>query len=155
MIISLARKFELKQSIRVLLLTKPEITCIEAGEKIGISKNYANKLLNEIREENAEGLAKELGELNKSTDIKNDYVNFLMRVRVLNGFLYEILDDRKSSKSERLRAIQTAFTIERSLLDSKMNLETLREVRKGVGEEISIPYLVGLIKSNLPEEVCL
>lgn len=145
MINSPSKKIELKQSIRKLLLYSSDCSCIEIGNKLGISKNYSNKLINEVREENALKIKLGIDEIAK-TSIEEDYLKLENKTRLLNDYLYKLVDNEGSSSNERIRAIQTLFMMEKSLMDLKINVGLYKTNNNG-NEELSVPYLVGLIKS--------
>lgn len=145
MIISPSKKIELKQSIRKLLLCSSDYSCVEIGKKLGISKNYSNKLINEVREENALKIKLGIDEIAK-TSIEEDYLKLENKTRVLNDYLYKLVDNEGSSSSERIRAIQTLFMMEKSLMDLKINVGLYKTSNNG-NSELSIPYLVSLVKS--------
>lgn len=145
MIISPSKKIELKQSIRKLLLCSSDCSCIEIGNKLGISKNYSNKLINEVREENASKIKLGIDEITKIS-IKEDYLKLENKTRMLNDYLYKLIDNEGSSSNERIRAIQTLFMMEKSLMDLKITIG-LYKTNDNRNSELSVPYLVGLVKS--------
>jgi len=145
MVISPSKKIELKQSIRKLLLCSSDCSCVEIGQKLGISKNYSNKLINEVRDENALKIKFGIDEIAK-TSIEEDYLKLEDKTRILSSQLYKMVDNEGSSSNERIRAIQTLFMMEKSLMDLKINVGLYKTSNNG-NNELSIPYLVGLVKS--------
>jgi len=146
MIISFSKKIELKQSIRKLLLCSSDYSCVEIGKKIGISKNYSNKLINEVREENALKIKLGIDEITKIS-IEEDYLKLENKTRVLSDHLYKLVDSEGSSSNERIRAIQTLFMMEKTLVDLKINVGLYKINKSRNLGELNIPYLVDLVKS--------
>lgn len=145
MIFSLSKKLELKQSIRKLLLRDSDSSCVEIGQKLGISKNYSNKLINEVRGENALKIKLGIDKIAK-TSIEEDYLKLEDKTRVLSDHLYKLVDNEGSSSNERIRAIQTLFMMEKTLVDLKINVGLYRNKNENPND-LDIPYLVGLVKS--------
>lgn len=154
MVISSSKKIELKQSIRKLLLCDSDFSCVEIGKKLGISKNYSNKLINEVREENALKIKLGIDEIAK-TSVEEDYLKLENKTKTLGSHLYKLIDDEALSSNERIRAIQTLFMMEKTLMDLKINVGLYRVSKNGNPDGLNIPYLVGLVKSFKNEDESL
>lgn len=146
MINSSSKKIELKQLIRKLLLDNTDCSCIEIGKKLGISKNYSNKLINEVRDENALKIKNSINEMVKIS-AEEDYLKLEDKTKKLGIHLYKMVDNEALSSNERTRAIQTLFMMEKTLMDLKINIGLYKTDKNGKSNDLDIPYLVGLIKS--------
>ena len=115
-----AKKEEIKQNIRALLIRFPHITCRRIAEFLGIDKDTALKYLNEVRRENAERLKKEIDKL-KKTSIEEELIKMENEFQELIEELWVIINSKKSTRREKISAIKTLIEARRNLFNVKFD----------------------------------
>ena len=142
MIISKYKKIELKEQIRYLLLSKQKLSCVVVGKEIGVSKDYANKLLNEVIKENIELTRQSIEESSKRS-FADELALLESDSNVLIRRLWEVI--KTSNNQEKIRAIQTIYSMKKGLVELKSNVGIFKP--NTTLEGVSVPELVTLIRS--------
>jgi len=118
--ISKERREELKQSIKIKLIQYPTISCKNMSESMKIDKDFANKLMNEVRAENTARLRDEVSRMvgkNPAEEILNIQSELDQAVELL----WTIAEDQNTSNNSRIKAINTITSMRKSQFSMKLD----------------------------------
>jgi len=118
--ISKERREELKQSIKIKLIQYPTISCKSMSESMKIDKDFANKLMNEVRAENTARLRDEVSRMvgkNPAEEILNIQSELDQAVELL----WTIAEDQNTSNNSRIKAINTITSMRKSQFSMKLD----------------------------------
>lgn len=146
--ISKERREELKQLVRKALIRDNSMSCRRMGALLGIDYKFANRLMNEVREENVKLIREEIEKLKKTT-IEEEIVNYDNEVRELIIELWKIISSGETTKRDKISAIRALVLARRQLFDIKFDAGLF--ARKLGEMDLNIPELVKLVKENAKE----
>lgn len=136
---------ELRQKTRRALIRNPNLSARGLAAEFKLDKDFANKLLNQVRAENAERIKKDVEKLQKTT-VAEEMATMEREITELATELWNIINDKRTVRKDKINAIKALVETRKNLFNLKFDAGLFS---RKLGEmSLNIPQLVEELKKN-------